>query len=97
MKVTINSVHFKADSKLEEFITNKIEKMCAKHNDVIGADVSLKLENVNDNENKIADIKLFVKGEDLFASKRSNTFEEAVDSSVEALKKQLEKYKGRFE
>lgn len=95
MKVTINSVHFKADSKLEEFITNKIEKMCSKHNDVIGAEVSLKLENVNDNENKIADIRLAVKGDDLFASKRCTSFEEAVDSSVEALKKQLEKYKGK--
>ncbi len=95
MKVTINSVHFKADSKLEEFITGKIEKMCSKHSDVIGADVSLKLENVNDNENKIADIRLSVRGEDLFASKRSNSFEDAVDSSLEALKKQLEKYKGK--
>ena len=36
MKVTINAVHFKADSKLEEFITNKLEKLCGKIDDAIG-------------------------------------------------------------
>ena len=93
MKVTINAVHFKADSKLEEFITNKIEKLCGKLDDAQGAEVTLKLDNTDTPENKIADIKLFVKGEDLFASKRSNTFEEAVSQCVDTLKVQIEKYK----
>ena len=46
MKVTINAVHFKADSKLEEFITNKIEKLCAKVDDAQGAEVTLKLDKI---------------------------------------------------
>lgn len=96
MKVTINPVHFKADSKLEEFITQKVEKICAKYNEIIDAEVSLKLDNTDTPENKIADIRLVLKGDDLFASKQSKSFEEAVDTAVDALKKQLEKYKGKF-
>ncbi|MCQ2302212.1 MAG: ribosome-associated translation inhibitor RaiA [Bacteroidales bacterium] len=96
MKVTINPVHFKADSKLEEFITQKIEKVCAKYNEVINAEVSLKLDNTDTPENKIADIRLVLKGDDLFASKQSKTFEESIDTAVDALKKQLEKYKGKI-
>ena len=96
MKVTINSVHFKADQKLEEFITQKVEKVCAKYNEVIDAEVALKLDNTDTPENKIADIRLVLKGEDLFASKQSKTFEESIDTAVDALKKQLEKYKGKF-
>ncbi len=96
MKVTINPVHFKADSKLEEFITQKIEKVCAKFNEIINAEVSLKLDNTDTPENKIADIRLSLKGDDLFASKQSKTFEEAIDTAVDALKKQLEKYKGKI-
>lgn len=96
MKVTINPVHFKADSKLEEFITQKIEKVCAKYNEVINAEVSLKLDNTDAPENKIADIRLVLKGDDLFASKQSKTFEESIDTAVDALKKQLEKYKGKI-
>ena len=45
MKVNINSVHFKADSKLEDFISQKLEKVCSKYSDVIGAEVTLKLDN----------------------------------------------------
>ena len=95
MKVMINSVHFKADQKLEEFITEKVEKLCAKYSDVIGAEVTLKLNNIDTPDNKIADIRLVVRGYDLFASKQTKSFEESVDACLDALKKQLEKYKGQ--
>ncbi|MBQ8759814.1 MAG: ribosome-associated translation inhibitor RaiA [Bacteroidales bacterium] len=97
MKITINSVHFKADKKLEDFITQKVEKVCSKYSDVIGSEVTLKLDNTDTPENKIADIRIILKGNDLFASKVSKTFEESVDNAIDALKKQLEKYKGKQE
>ncbi|NOU45571.1 MAG: HPF/RaiA family ribosome-associated protein [Bacteroidales bacterium] len=95
MKVTINSVHFKADQKLEAFITNKIEKLSIKYTEIIGAEAILKLENTDNPENKIAEIKVLLKGNDLFAAKQNKTFEEAVDAVIEALKKQLEKHKAK--
>lgn len=95
MKVMINSVHFKADKKLEDFITQKVEKLCAKNADVINAEVTLKIDNTDTPENKIADIRLVLRGDDLYASKQSKTFEESVDTCLDALKKQLEKYKGK--
>ena len=97
MKVTINSVHFKADSKLEEFITNKIEKLCGKMDDVQGVEVNLKLENTETPENKIADIRIMLKGSDLYSSKQCKTFEEATDKAIDALKNQVEKHKNRFD
>lgn len=95
MKVMINSVHFKADQKLEEFITQKVEKLCSKYSEVINAEVSLKLDNTDTPENKIADIRFVLRGDDLFASKQSKSFEESTDVAIDALKKQLEKYKGK--
>ena len=97
MKVTINSVHFKADSKLEDFITNKIEKLCGKMDDVQGVEVNLKLENTDTPENKIADIRIMLKGNDLYSSKQCKTFEEATDKAIDALKNQVEKHKNRFD
>ena len=97
MKVTINSVHFKADSKLEDFITNKVEKLCGKMDDVQGVEVNLKLENTDTPENKIADIRIMLKGNDLYSSKQCKTFEEAVDKAIDALKNQVEKHKNRFD
>ena len=96
MKVMINSVHFKADQKLEEFITQKVEKLCAKYSEVISAEVGLKLDNTDTPENKIADVRLVLRGDDLFASKQSKSFEESIDGCIDALKKQLEKYKGKL-
>ena len=95
MKVTINAVHFKADAKLEDFITAKVEKLCQKVSDVMEADVTLKLANTDSPENKIADIRMVIKGNDLYSSKQCKTFEEATDLALDALKSQIEKYKNR--
>jgi len=93
MKVTINAVHFKADVKLEEFITTKIEKLCSRMDDAIGAEVTLKLANTDAPENKVADVRIVIKGYDLYSSKQCKTFEESVDLAIDALKSQVEKYK----
>jgi putative sigma-54 modulation protein len=93
MNVKINSVHFKADKKLELFIKEKLEKLNIYFEGVIGSEVILKLENAEDGENKIAEVRLQVKGYDLFAKKEANTFEAAVDLAMEALRKQLVKHK----
>jgi putative sigma-54 modulation protein len=93
MNVNINAVHFKADKKLEAFIQQKVEKLSAFYDGIIGSEVSLKLSNQGDRDNKITEIRLIIRGYDLFAKKQSNTFEESTDQAVEALRRQLSKYK----
>ncbi len=96
MNVTINSVHFKADKKLESFIKEKLQKMPVFFDGVISSEVMLKLENNDDRNNKIAEIRLVIPGNDLYAEKRAKSFEEATDSAVEALKKQLVRHKEKI-
>jgi putative sigma-54 modulation protein len=96
MKVNINAVHFKTDIKLENFIERKIGKLSGMFEGVIGSEVTLKVEQSEKKDNKIAEIRLLIKGYDLYAKKQSNTFEEATDTAVDALKKQLEKYKKKL-
>lgn len=93
MNVNINSVHFKADKKLESFIKEKLEKLENFFEGVIGSEVILKLENTETRENKIAEVRLIIKGYDLFAKKEATTFEAAIDLASDALKKQLVKHK----
>ena len=95
MKVNINSVHFKTDKKLDSFITEKVEKLSDLYDGIIGSEVTLRLDNSEDHENKIAEIRLLVPGNDLFAKKQSKSFEEATDIAVDALRKQLTKHKDR--
>ncbi len=93
MNVIINSVHFKADKKLEAFINEKLEKLHTFFEGVIGSEVILKVENSDTRENKIAEVRLSIKGYDLFAKKEAITFEAAIDLAAEALRKQLVKHK----
>ena len=93
MKVNIHSIHFSSDKKLVSFIEKKIEKLALFDNLIISANVYLKLEPGANLENKLVEIKLFRSKSEIFASKQCKTFEEAVDSSVEALRKQLIKNK----
>lgn len=96
MKVSITSVKFKTDKKLEDFINSKVEKLSGVYEGILGGEVTLLLENNKNQENKVAEIRLQIKGNDLFARKQSNTFEEATDTAVEALRKQLDKHKDKF-
>jgi len=96
MKVKITSVHFKTDSKLDEFIQEKVSRLAGFYEGILSSEVILRLDNNDKQENKIAEIKLKVRGNDLFAKKQCKTFEEAIDDSVEALRKQVNKYKEKI-
>ncbi len=93
MKVLISSLHFKADAKLENFIREKVTKVSSLFDGVIASDVILKVDQSSSNDNKIAEIRLQIPGNDLFAKKQAKTFEEAIDSTVDALKKQITRHK----
>lgn len=96
MNVSINSVHFKADNKLEQFIERKVGKLSGLYEGVIGSEITLKIDKAETKDNKVAEIRIQIPGYDLYAKKQSNTFEEATDTAVNAIKKQLEKHKGKF-
>lgn len=95
MKISISSVKFKTDQRLEEFIQEKINKLASNYEELISGEVTLRLDNSSDQQNKIAEIRLFIPGNDLFAKKQCKSFEEATDTAIDALKKQLNKYKGK--
>lgn len=97
MDINVRAVHFKADQKLIDFCDKKIGKLGLIFDGLIGADVMLKLEKDDERENKVVEIKLSVPVNDnLFAKKQAKTFEEAVDLSLDALRRQLKKYKEKL-
>ena len=93
MDIKIHSVHFDADQKLVDFVESKVSKLDQFFDNIIAAEVFLRVEKTQSPENKIAEIKLQIPGSDLFAKKQSDTFEESTDATVSALEKQLKKRK----
>jgi putative sigma-54 modulation protein len=93
MNVQIHSVRFDADKKLINFVNQKLEKLVQIGDGIVNAEVYLRLSKDQDRENKISEIRLEIPGGPLFARKQSKTFEEATDQAIDALKKQISKYK----
>jgi len=96
MNIRINAVRFDADIKLEQFIEKKVSKLSRYFDEIINAEVFLKLENTPDLENKVVEIKLDMPGNELFARKQSRSFEESTDIVVDALKQQILKHKEKL-
>lgn len=93
MDIKINAVGFSASAQLEEFIQKKISRLEKYHDGIISADVTLKLEKDDNLENKVVEVNIPVKGQDVFAKKNAKKFEEAVDELYDVVKRQLVKIK----
>jgi putative sigma-54 modulation protein len=93
MNIQIHSLRFDADKKLIDFVHQKLEKLSQFGEDIVNAEVYLRLDKDQERENKISEIKVEISGSSLFAKKQSKSFEESTDEAIDALKKQITKYK----
>ncbi|MEZ4908284.1 MAG: ribosome-associated translation inhibitor RaiA [Saprospiraceae bacterium] len=95
MNLNIDSIHFKADSRLLEYITEKAEKLGKFYDKAIDLNVKLKLENNGQVKDKIVEYVLNVPGDKLFVSTVDKTFEAATDNGIDSLTRQLKKFKDK--
>ena len=93
MKIQTQSVHFRADEKLLSLIDERLQKLELFFDQIIRATVTLKLENNGKIQDKIVEVQLSVPNEQLIAKVSNKKFEVALDDVIEALRKQLLRYK----
>ncbi|TND07759.1 MAG: putative sigma-54 modulation protein [Bacteroidetes bacterium] len=93
MNLQIQSIHFTADRKLLSFIEEKVGKLNQFYDGIISGEVFLRLDKSEASTNKVAEIKLNVPGKDIYVKKQCKTFEEAIDTGVLALGRQVKRYK----
>jgi putative sigma-54 modulation protein len=96
MNIQIHSLKFNADKKLLDFVTQKVNKLSLVTDDIVSAEIILKLEKDEERENKVTEIRVEYPKGPLFARKQSKTFEEATDLVIAALKRQIVKQKGKM-
>jgi putative sigma-54 modulation protein len=93
MKLRIQSINFDATTALESHINKKLLKLEKNFDEIQNTEVYLKVIKPETITNKEAEIKVSIPNVDFFASKTCDTFEEAIDLTVEALDKQVRKHK----
>jgi len=97
MNIKINDVHFNADQKLVDFIQKKVNKLDTYFDGILSAEVILKVVKPETANNKEVELKLSTPAKDyLFAKKQADTFEEATDMAIEAIRRQLKKFKEKL-
>lgn len=93
MNIDVQSIHFTADKKLIDFIHRRTDKLSQFFDQLIDGICYLRLEKVDNEENKITEFKFNIPGAQLFAKGQARTFEEATDLAIESLRRQINKYK----
>ncbi len=96
MKVDVHAVNFNVDGKLVDFIHERLNKLEKYYDKVVTADVYLKVEKTSEKENKIAELKIHVPGDDLLVKKQCKSFEEAIEQAAESLERLLVKRKEKI-
>ena len=94
MNVNIQTVHFDADVRLTDYVSNKLEKLNTFHDRIIKVDVFLKLDNVVHNiKDKIVEIRVQVPRHNFFVKASTKSFEESFDSALDSLVSQMKRKK----
>ena len=96
MQIKIQSPGFTVNPELTGFINEKVEKLFRYYGEVISCEVALRLDNSDTKENKLCEIRLAIPGNDLLASAQCKTFEEAVSTVVETIKRQIKRKKTKI-
>jgi putative sigma-54 modulation protein len=92
----IQTVGFTADTDLLAFVNDKISKLHQFFDGIVAIEVYMKLDNNREDDNKVAEMRVFIPGNDLFVKKQGKSFEEAIDQVMEALKRQVQKHKEKI-
>ena len=95
METRIQAVHFDASQQLMEFVEKKVAKLEKLCEDATALDVNMKLIKPETAMNKEVALRLATGNGELFASKVSDTFEDALLGAVDAVKVQLEKTRNK--
>lgn len=96
MKWDLQTVGFNASDELLSYTREKTEGLTKYYDQIVGAEVYLKLTQDEHNQTKVAEIKLNIPGNDLFAESHSDSFEKSVHESIDKLKSQIRKLKTKF-
>ncbi len=95
MNLEIQGIGFTPNQKLRCLIEKRANKLANRYTWIISGIAILKVENEDKGNDKKVEIKIEIPGNDLFAKANRNEFPQAIDEAMEAIHRQLKKFKER--
>lgn len=86
---------FQVSEPMQNLITEKAEKFKTIFDRILAVEVYLKdeIQRNHHKENRLAQIKLSIPGQTIFAESESATYEKAIQAAADKAKRQLRKFK----
>ena len=91
MEIRVQSIKFKADQKLLDFVEKKFSRIEKFYDGNTGVEVALSL--LPDHQNKNVKVQVSIPGNTIVVEKNAKTFEDAVVDCADILKEKLVKEK----
>lgn len=95
MDLKVQAVNFTADPNLIHFVNQKVSKLYTFSDQIVTCSAFMKVDKKAATNNKVTEIKLHMPGRELFAKKQCDSFEQATDEVVQAIRKQIKRCKGK--
>lgn len=95
MDIRVKSLKFDADQKLLDFVQKKVARLERFDDQIIGFEVTLSLQERP--ENKVVKLTASIPGDDIIIERDAQTFEEAVNDAVDAMKEKIVRTKEKRE
>ncbi|WP_412985811.1 ribosome hibernation-promoting factor, HPF/YfiA family [Pontimicrobium sp. IMCC45349] len=92
MTINIQYIHMTTSETMNDYVTDKLEKLHQKYDWIISAEVHFEAEK----DVKICKMELSAPGPRIFAASKEDNYEDAVKHTIKDLEKQLNKRKHTF-
>ena len=92
MLINIESLHFKADDALADFIQERIDALSKKFTRIESVHVILKKEDIDPAHNRVVEVIVEVRKKQFFAEATADTFELAVNRAFDKIKRIVRKH-----
>lgn len=93
MQIVIEPVDVDVSTGLEEYIKERLNKFFGKQSYITGIDVYVKNADEKSEDEHIIEAKVYLPGPELFAESAANSYHNALNETIDKLRRQLEKYK----
>ncbi len=96
MQINLQTPHINIAEKTREMVLNKLARLEKQYDRIEQCHIILKKAKSNRQENFIAEVKLAVPGNDLFAREQGESWRSVIDKIVADLTKEIKKRKAKI-
>lgn len=96
MNIIIQTPHFTASERLNNFVKEKINQLIAHQSHIIGVKVLLRIGAKHDISNQWCEIVVTLPAENKFIKKHGISFEESITRAVSSMERKLKRKKEQY-